>query len=218
MKRIFLTVSAAIAVIILAASFDPAYCEDEGAPSRSFGISFGCFAPNDKNYEDIYGDEREPVFSIFYDRGISDSFALGTSLMFYADDGVGVSPSLIQSTAETDMALLKAELSVIYRMIGHDDQLFVPQLKAGISGTYFNEKIEDGKRTENTYFGYHAGLAFLLLLDRLDPGYALKLKRDYSIKNTYLFIGADYSNTDDLDDNKLDLGGIEYSVGLTFRY
>ena len=74
---------------------------------------------------------------------------MGTSLMYYEDEGYGVSSAFEQSRVKTEFILLKAELSGVYRAIGYDDQLIVPQFKAGLNCTYFNEKAEGGSATEN---------------------------------------------------------------------
>jgi hypothetical protein len=170
------------------------------------------------NYDDIYGDDREPAFTLYYDKELMKNFAVGTSIMYYEDEGRGVSATYAQSVTAADFKLAKGELSAVYWMKFNDDQLFVPQFKAGISGTYFNEKIKGGKRTENVYLGYHAGAYIMLLLDRLEPDYAKSMKRSFEIEDSYFFIGADYSNSDDIDEHKLNLSGVEYSVGLMFRY
>jgi hypothetical protein len=204
--------------MILVCSVSVAYSRDGGKKTRSFGFSFGCFTPQDINYKDVYGDERDTTFSLFYDKETSGNFSMGTSLMYYEDEGYGVSSAFEQSRVKTEFILLKAELSGVYRAIGYDDQLIVPQFKAGLNCTYFNEKAKGGSSTENAYFGYHAGFALLLLLDRLDTDNAGDLQRGYGIDDTYFFVGMDYSDTDAFKDNKLGLGGVEYNVGLIFRY
>ena len=192
MKRILLSVMILICSVSIAYSQESAaYTQESREKAESFGFSFGCFTPQDADFDYMYEDDRDTTFSLFYDKEVVGNFSIGTSLMYYENEGLGVSSALIKSSIKTEFALAKAEVSGIYRGIKHDDQLIVTQLKFGLSGTYFNEKVEGGGRTENFYLGYHAGIAFLMLLDRLDPDHAKKLKRSYGIKDTYFFVGMD---------------------------
>ncbi len=212
MKRILLL------IILLIFSSAYAYSFEGETNLTSFGISAGSFMPQEINYGDIYEDKRDTTFALSYDKEIAGNLALGGSLMYFGVNGTGVNSALDESAADTKLIIAKGELSAIYRFIQYDEQLFVPQFKAGLSCTYFNEKITDGGRTENAYLGYHGGFALLMLLDRLDPENAKDLEMDFGVKDTYLFVGVDYSNTDDFKENKLNLSGVEYNAGLMFRY
>ena len=211
MKKIILT------ILITLFAFSAAYAGDDDS-FKSISILPGCFVPGDVNYNDVYGKEREFAFTLAFEKEISQTFAIGTSLMYFDDTGKGVSPSFLKSSVKTELTLLKGELSAIYKMKSHDDQIIVPQVKAGLSVTYLNEHLKDHGRTEDAYFGYHAGFALLLLMDRLDPDNARNMRMSYGIEDTYFYVGMDYSDTDIIDANKLSLGGIEYNAGLMFRY
>lgn len=210
-----------LSIMILLFACSAASAEDAGAGGEklsSFGFSFGCFLPEDKNYDDIYDDDRETSYSLYYDKEFAKNRALGLKLTYYEDTGRGVSQSGTQSPVSIDLRLVKADISAIYRMKVSAGQLIVPQIKAGLTGTYFNEKIKGGKRTENVYLGYHASFSLMFLLDRLDRDNAVRLKEGYYIKDTYFVLGVDYTRSDDIKDNKIDLSGLEYHAGVIFRY
>lgn len=207
-----------IALIIIIISYSAAFAEELDSGFETFGFAVGCFTPQEKDFDKVYDDRRDTALSLFYDKEITDQLALGALLTHYSDEGRAVTRSGDKSKVSTKFTLVRAEASGIYRMILHNDQFIVPQVKAGISCTYFNEKIEDGDRTENVYFGYNAGFALLMLLDALDPDNAYDLNFKYGIEDTYFFIGMNYNNTDAFKKRDLDLGGIEYNLGLAFRY
>ncbi len=212
MKRILLP------FIILLSLSTFAFAQGEEDTLSSFGFAVGCFTPREKDFKHVYDDKRDTTFTLFYDKGVSKSFAIGTSLMYYSDSGFAVSEEREESRIKADFMMARAEISAVYRMITSEGQLFVPQLKLGINSTYFKEKVEDAKSVENKYFGYHAGFALLFLLDAIDQKGAKKLNAGYGVDDTYFFIGVDYADTNAFKKEKIDLGGLEYNLGIMFRY
>lgn len=191
--------------------------EMETSPTHfSFAFRGGFFFPNDDDFRRVYGKWTNDIYFIEFGwypiKNFSVSFMVGG---YYQDSNTVGEITLSHSGENLELVLAPMELGLSYLFRFKASQFVVPYIGAGYDAIYFHEDADPGSPVEGWKEGYTFRGGMLLLLDRLEPSSAWKLFSSFGIDNSYLEIGARYTQT---MGGGLDLSGPTATLGVVFEF
>ena len=164
---------------------------------------------------DTYYDENPSQFDVGWSYKVFRPLEIGLSLGRMTTGGAGNFPLSQSIGGEVDFTLVPLHVSLLYRFVLYENQLFVPYIGGGWTRVYYRQKTEDGKKFEGSHDGGHLKVGIQFLLNSLDKSRARTLQRKWGIENTYLFLEAlSFVAKED----QIDLGGDSISLGLLMEY
>jgi len=183
-------------------------------PRWSFEFKVGKFESALDEW-DTYYDERPFQLNVAWSYKIFRPLEIGLSLGRMTTDGVGNLPLQQSVGGDVSFTLVPLNVSLLYRLIFHENQLLVPYVGGGWSRVYYRQKTGDGDKFEGSRDGNHLKVGVQLLLDSFDKNGARNLQRRMGVENTYLFLEALSIET---KKDQIDLGGDSVSLGLLMEY
>ncbi len=175
----------------------------------------GYYQPHDSLFEKVYSDnERCVVFFEFSRKIFKFEASLGVGGTYFR--GYAVDEEDQPTLDKAELGVVPSYLQLCYPLQYKINQRVVPYLGAGFDAWAYREKTE-GEKVEGVKYGYHGLLGLRLLLDWLDPKAANWIQKE-GIENTYLVFEARHNRINNFGENKLDLTGPIYKVGILIEY
>ena len=189
-------------------------------PKYSFSLWAGSYCANEAPLNKAYTDNTIsiPFIEASYKINNCVESSIGIALA-YKFDGYTVDESLKQSidNETIKMAVIPCYLQANYFYQKIQDQLLVPYVGAGLDAWYYKERVAGERSAQGIKSGYHGLIGAKLLLDRIDPKAAPRMK-EFGINNTYLALEMRYNKIDNFGDSALNLSGPIYKVGILVEF
>jgi hypothetical protein len=211
-KKSLVIFASALSIIFLFAI--SAYGEEPEKP-LSLLFRFGCFAPDEDAWQDIYGDNRNFIGGIDANWQPHRTVSVGLGLSYMEDDGEASS----ETVAKTDsyFQFFPVELNVIYHFYYLENQWMVPYVGGGLNYSLMREMIGDREETE-WQRGYQILGGIKFPLDFLNRKAAGNLDLSYGVRRTFLTVEARQYNLDNFGSGSMDFSGLAYYTGLFFEF
>ncbi len=194
--------------------------QDEGFTNRShwaLELKGGMFDAALENWPQYYEKKRMPEYAGSLAYLFSRYFEAGIGAGRMKADGKGL--ALFQGTPAGSVTYVYYPVNVFVLARGalHEDQWLVPYIGGGWTRMYYRQDIKDGMTTRGATDGYHLRGGLEFSLDALDPDASRGMYRDYSVRETYLFLEAEYTHAA-VQSGAINLGGTAYLAGLRFEF
>jgi hypothetical protein len=198
------------------------FARDVHAESQAKGISAslwaGYYLPKDPSFQEIYSDDGKLAgfleFSKIWLNQIEAT--LGGGWIHFSGHTLDKHDDSSRDKATLDLAAGYFQCSYLFRYAR--EQKLIPYLGGGLDTWGYQEVKEDDETIKGVKYGYHGMAGIRFLLDWLDPLAAKSSSQEYGIENTYLVLEARWLKIDNFGENKLDLSGPLYRVGLLWEF
>ena len=114
------------------------------------------------------------------------------------------------------LMLIPIQGHVTFRGDFHENQLFVPYVKAGPDLVYFRERSQAGW-VHGLKYGFHGVVGIQFLLEWFDD-LSLYMEKDLGINDVYLVVEGRYGWINSFGASGFDLSGLMTTAGLLFEF
>lgn len=168
------------------------------------------------NWETTYSDKTnyagiEIGWKFLHQLGIN----LGIS--YSRSTGKATTTSGRTSNDNVRTRLAPVEISCFYRLVFMKDQIVVPYAAAGYTHMFYQTDLNDDERIGDQS-GYHLKAGLQFLLDWIEPAAAARMKQNWGLENSSLFVEYYQSEIDDFGSATDNLGAKGIAGGLIFEF
>ncbi len=189
----------------------------------SLSVRAEYFTPSGSGFEDATGEDGAVGYFLEFTKEFSSDFYAGVAGGAWQESG--------RDASKIDGALSAVEFSQVqylfqflggYRFVFTDDQVVVPYLGAGVTYGYYRANLDEGEDdVDGPLIGCQGFGGLQIILDRVDPRGTSELDMEYGINHTYIYLGAQWIQTDDSGDDDVkgfDYDGMVYSAGIGVKF
>jgi hypothetical protein len=187
---------------------------------RGFSTSLwaGYYLPQDPSFKKVYGDDGEMAEFLQVSKTWLNQIEATVGAGWTHFSGHTVDAQENSTRDKATMNIAAGYLQCAYLFHYTRDQKLVPYLGAGLDAWGYQEDKEDDDSVKGAKYGYHGLAGVRFLLDWLDLDAAKSSLQEFGIDNTYLVLEARWLRIDNFGDNKLDLSGPLYRIGLLWEF
>ncbi|MEW6378231.1 MAG: hypothetical protein AB1611_01355 [bacterium] len=189
-------------------------------PSRNLSASLwaGYYLPQDINFQRVYSDDGQLAWFVEFSKTWFGQIEAAAGAGGTNFNGYKLRDEGDSSISKAQMSLGAGYIQCSYLFRYTEGQRLVPYFGGGMDAWGYREKKEGDKTIKGDKYGYHGLAGIRFLLDWLDPEAAGSSEQEYGINNTYLVLEARWLKIDNFGENKLDLSGRLYRLGLLWEF
>lgn len=179
--------------------------EKEMLPRFSFSFSAGCFVPQQESFRQLYGSVQFPL-NLQTNYVLSPQADLFAGLRYLASKGETeiVGSEFVPESYPISFILYSGKLGISYYFLRTRLSLF---MGSGLSYNFYKEKWQNTEiSAQDKKFGFFA-----------QGGTGYLLGKKYSVVGRIEYSSISTRESSKLQ-KKINLGGLEFSLGLAFRF